>query len=163
MPRDKITSLTNPHVKELVRLRTGGRRKSAGVTIVDGSREILRAMEAGIEFEEFYVCPGLPGRGFSEEQKQLRTRLSGVKVPVFEVARIVFAKIAYGDRQEGVLGICEPPKRSLADLQLRSKPLIVIIEHVEKPGNLGAILRTCDAAGVSGVIVCDSKTDLYNP
>lgn len=168
MPRDKITSLTNPHVKELVRLRTGGHRKSAGVTIVDGSREILRAMEAGIEFKEFYVSPELLGRG--EEEKQLQAGLSGVKVPVFEVTRIVFAKIAYGDRQEGVLGICEPPKRSLADLQLRSKPclsgrqaLIVIIEHVEKPGNLGAILRTCDAAGVSGVIVCDSKTDLYNP
>ena len=161
MPRDKITSLTNPHVKELVRLRTGGRRKSAGVTIVDGSREILRAMEAGIEFKEFYVCPELLGRG--EEEKQLQTRLSGVKVPVFEVARIVFAKIAYGDRQEGVLGICEPPKRSLTDLRLDANALVVVIEHVEKPGNLGAILRTCDAAGVSGAIVCDSKTDLYNP
>lgn len=161
MPRDKITSLTNPHVKELVRLRAGGHRKNSGVTIVDGSREILRAMEAGIAFKEFYVCPGLLGR--DEEEKQLQTRLSGVKVPVFEVARIVFAKIAYGDRQEGVLGICEPPKRSLADLQLRSDPLVVVIEHVEKPGNLGAILRTCDAAGVSGVIACDNKTDLYNP
>ena len=75
MPRDKITSLTNPRVKELVRLRTGGHRKSAGVTIVDGSREILRAMEAGIEFKEFYVCPELLGR--DEEEKRLQARLSG--------------------------------------------------------------------------------------
>ena len=161
MPRDKITSLTNPHVKEIVRLRTGGHRKSSGVTIVDGAREILRAMEAGVEFKEFYVCPELLGR--DEEEKQLQTRLSESKVSVFEVARIVFAKIAYGDRQEGVLGICKTPKRSLTDFQLKTNALVVVIEHVEKPGNLGAILRTCDAAGVSGVIVCDSKTDLYNP
>ncbi len=168
MPRDKITSLTNPRVKELVRLRAGGHRKDSGVTIVDGAREVLRAMEAGIKFKEFYVCPELLGR--DEEAKQLQAKLSGFKVPVFEVARIVFAKIAYGDRQEGVLGVCEVPKRSLTDLKLKAnaclpdrQALVVIIEHVEKPGNLGAILRTCDAAGVNGVFVCDSKTDLYNP
>jgi len=161
MPRDKIVSLTNPHVKEVVRLRAGGHRKDSGVTIVDGAREILRALENGVKFREFYVCPELLGR--DEEQKQLQIRLSESKVPVFEVTRIVFAKIAYGDRQEGVLGICAIPKRSLADLKLKANALVVIVEHVEKPGNLGAILRTCDAAGVSGVLVCDSKTDLYNP
>ncbi len=161
MPRDKITSPTNPHVKEIVRLRTGKDRKNTGVTIVDGTREILRALENGVKFREFYVCPELLAR--DEDEKQLQTKLSESKVPVFEVAKIVFAKIAYGDRQEGILGICETPKRSLMDLRLRSNPLVVVIEHVEKPGNLGAILRTCDAAGVSGVLVCDSQTDLYNP
>lgn len=161
MPRDKITSLTNPHVKEIVRLRAGGHRKSSGVTIVDGSREVLRALESGVKFREFYLCPELLGR--DEEEKQLRTKLSGVKVPAFEVTKTVFVKIAYGDRQEGVLGICETPQRSLADFWLKDNALVVVIEHVEKPGNLGAILRTCDGAGVDGVLVCDGKTDLYNP
>ena len=175
MPRDKITSLTNPRVKELVRLRTGRHRKDSGVTIVDGLREILRAVESGVKFREFYLCPELIGRG--EEEKELKTKLSRVNVPVSEVTKTVFAKIAYGDRQEGVLGICETPGRPLADLELEAnaclppacrrgrdrQALVVVIEHVEKPGNLGAILRTCDAAGVNGVFVCDSQTDLYNP
>ncbi len=161
MPRDKIISLTNPRVKEVVRLRAGGHRKNSGVTIVDGSREVLRALGAGIKFKEFYLCQELIGRG--EEEKQLKARLSGANVSVFEVAQPVFAKIAYGDRQEGVLGICETPQRSLADFRLDSNALVVVIEHLEKPGNLGAILRTCDAAGVHGVLVCDSQTDLYNP
>ena len=161
MPRDKITSLTNPRVKELVRLRTAGHRKSSGVTIVDGAREILRALGGGVRFREFYVCPELIGNG--EEEKQLKAKLSAANVPVLEVTRSVFTKIAYGDRQEGVLGICETPKRFLADFHLKSDPLVVIVEHVEKPGNLGAILRTCDAAGVNGVFVCAGKTDLYNP
>ncbi|MBI5149975.1 MAG: RNA methyltransferase [Candidatus Omnitrophica bacterium] len=161
MPRDKITSLTNPRVKELVRLRTGGYRKSSGLTVVDGPREVLRALEGGVKFREFYLCPELLGPG--EEEKQLKVRLSGADVPVFEVTKIVFAKIAYGDRQEGILGICEIPHRSLTGFQLQSNPLVVVIEHVEKPGNLGAILRTCDGAGVDGVLVCDSQTDLYNP
>ena len=161
MPRDKITSLANPRVKELVRLRAGGRRKSPGVTIVDGSREILRALEGGVKFREFYVCPELIGRG--QEEAGLKVKLSGVDVPVLEVTKAVFAKIAYGDREEGVLGICETPRRSLADFRIDANALVVVIEHVEKPGNLGAILRTCDGAGVNGVLVCDSKTDLYNP
>ena len=168
MPRDKIISLTNPRVKELVRLRTAGHRKSSGVTIVDGAREVLRALGSGVKFREFYVCPELVGNG--EEEKQVKAKLSAANVLVLEVTRSVFTKIAYGDRQEGVLGICETPKRSLADFHLKSDPclsgrqaLVVIVERVEKPGNLGAILRTCDAAGVDGVLVCDSKTDLYNP
>ncbi len=161
MPRDKIISLTNPRVKELVRLRTAGYRKGSGVTVVDGSREILRALGGGVKFREFYVCPELIGHG--EEEKQVKMELSAADVPVFEVTKSVFTKIAYGDRQEGVLGICETPKRSLADFYLRPDPLVVIVERVEKPGNLGAILRTCDGAGVDGVLACDSKTDLYNP
>ncbi len=161
MPRDKITSLTNPHIKEIVRLRAGGHRKNSGVTIVDGSREVLRALGAGIKFKEFYLCQELIGTG--EEEKQWKARLPGLDIPIFEVTKTVFEKIAYGDRQEGVLGICETPRRSLADFRLDANALVVVIEHVEKPGNLGAILRTCDAAGVHGVLVCDSQTDLYNP
>ena len=161
MPRDKIISLTNPRVKELVRLRTAGHRKSSGVTIVDGAREVLRALGGGVKFREFYVCPELVGNG--EEEKQVKAKLSAANVLVLEVTRSVFTKIAYGDRQEGVLGICETPKRSLADFRVGANALVVVVEQVEKPGNLGAILRTCDGAGVNGVLVCDSKTDLYNP
>jgi len=161
MPRDKIISLTNPRVKELVRLRTAGHRKSSGVTIVDGAREVLRALGGGVKFLEFYVCPELVGNG--EEEKQVKAKLSAANVLVLEVTRSVFTKIAYGDRQEGVLGVCETPRRSLTDFRVDANALVVVIEQVEKPGNLGAILRTCDGAGVNGVLVCDSKTDLYNP
>ncbi|HBO97555.1 MAG TPA: rRNA methyltransferase [Candidatus Omnitrophica bacterium] len=161
MPRDKIISLTNPRVKELVRLRTAGHRKSSGVTIVDGAREVLRALGSGVKFREFYVCPELVGNG--EEEKQVKAKLSATDVPVFEVTKSVFTKIAYGDRQEGVLGVCETPRRSLTDFRVGANALVVVVEQVEKPGNLGAILRTCDGAGVNGVLVCDSKTDLYNP
>lgn len=160
MPRVKITSLANPRIKDVVRLRTARHRQESGFTVVDGAREILRALEGKVKFREFYICPELFGRS---EEKRLKTRLSALNVPTIEVTKAVFEKIAFGDRQEGVLGICQAPQQSLADFQVRSNALVAIIEHVEKPGNVGAILRTCDAAGVNGVIICDAKTDLFNP
>ncbi|MBI5415729.1 MAG: RNA methyltransferase [Candidatus Omnitrophica bacterium] len=157
MPRDKITSLANPCVKELVRLRTAGHRKSSGVTVVDGIREIVRALEAGVRFREVYVCEGY------DISATCSRNLEASGARFYTTSKGVFARMAYGEREEGILGVCAIPRRSLADLRLKENAMVVVIEKVEKPGNLGAILRTCDGAGVDGVLVCDSKTDLYNP
>ncbi len=157
MPLLKITSLTNPKVKRTVDLKNHRSRIRNGLTIVEGYQEIGRALAAGVKFQEFYVCggcaiPAIGARGL---------KASGATF--YETSEDVFEKMAYGDHTKGILGICQPRVLSLADLSFSKTPLLLIIEGIEKPGNLGAILRTADGAGIDGVIVCDEKTDLYNP
>jgi len=152
----KITSLTNPHIKHVVQLRNQKQRTKDGVTIVEGRSEVIRALEAGIIFEELYIDRELL-------TGELMKRLVALKVPVYEPTKAVFSKISYGDRNDGILAICAPKVLSFKDFSSKEPALFVIAEGVEKPGNLGAILRTCDGAGVDGVIVCDGKTDIYNP
>lgn len=156
MPFLKIVSPANPRIKEAARLRESRHRKRTGLTIVEGHREICRALEAGVKFRELYVCEGykIPAT-CSKNLKE-----SGA---VFcETSKGVFAKMAYGERNEGLLAVCEAPKPSFAAIPRRDNPFFVVVEALEKPGNLGAVLRTCDGAGVDGVIVCGG-TDIYNP
>jgi len=166
-----ITSLTNSRVKKVVELRDRKHRTTRGLTIVEGKREITCAQEAGVIFKEFYYC-----RDFLSAPKvddisaasgtnvaNLFTKRLFSKVPVYETTKAVFSKMSYGARAEGVLAVCEPRSLSFADFPSKADSLFVIVESVEKPGNLGAILRTCDGAGVDGVIICDGKTDIYNP
>lgn len=128
--------------------------------IVEGCREILRAKEAGVALEELYVCKDF----FSgSAAKELLKEFQKKGVAVFETSMEVFEKISFGERREGLLAVCRQPKKTLKDFTKGSFSLWVVVESVEKPGNLGAILRTCDAAGVDGVLVCDPKTDIYNP
>ena len=154
-----ITSLTNARIKNVVQLRNRKQRTETGLTIVEGQREITRALEAGVMFKEFYVCQELLSATKSDDIFAPRYE----NVPVYETTKAVFSKIAYGNRVEGVLAVCEPRSLSLKKLPEKTDSLFVIVESVEKPGNLGAILRTCDGAGVDGVIICDGKTDIYNP
>ena len=154
-----ITSLTNTRVKSIVQLRNRKQRAQTGLTIVEGRREITRAKEAGVLFKELYICHEL--LDVKKEGNIMAT--SSYNVPIYETTRAVFSKMAYGNRAEGVLAICEPRSLSLKKLPEKTDSLFVIVESVEKPGNLGAILRTCDGAGVDGVIICDGKTDIYNP
>jgi TrmH family RNA methyltransferase len=164
MPSRRITSLANPKIKKVVRLRALKERRAEGVTIVEGYKEISRALEGRVFFKEVYVCPELfPGAGEAASCRLLFDRLAASQICLYETTKAVFSKIAYGDRQEGILAVCQTPQRSLADMRLKESPLLVVVESVEKPGNLGAILRICDGAGVDGMIVCDPKTDLYNP
>jgi TrmH family RNA methyltransferase len=156
----KITSLTNPRIKDIVKLRDRQAREESGLTIVEGIREVQCAQAAGIEFKEIYLCREMLGR---EQEKDLEKILSRKGVVIEETDRKVFEKISYGDRQEGVLGVCALRPAELGNLNVKSPALIVVAEQAEKPGNLGAILRTCDAAGVDALIVCDGKTDIYNP
>ncbi len=152
---EKIISLQNGHIKKAQALREASERREAGLTIIDGAREIKRAFEAGIILDQvFYV------KGQHEILlKQLRSR----KVEFIEVSSKVMEKLAYGDRHEGIIALARTPHVTLKELKVSIQPFVVVLESLEKPGNLGAILRTCDGAGVEAVLVCDPKTDVYNP
>ena len=109
---------------------------------------------------EAFVCRELLA---GEESRQLVRRLEAADAAVIDVAPRMFEKLAFGSRAEGVVGVAETPRHALADLQVPDNPLVAVLESCEKPGNLGAVLRSADAAGLSAVIVADSRTDLFNP
>ena len=160
-----ITSLQNARVKQAVKLRDRRGRDDQGRIIIDGLREIERALAAGVKLVELFIEPDvLPP---NVEHKLVRAARA-VDADVLDVAAPVMEKIAFGERRVGVVAVAEPPQATLADFRRRlatqtGVPLILVLEAVEKPGNLGAVLRTADAAGVSGLIVCDGRTDLFNP
>ena len=155
----KITSVQNPRVKQAARLRDRQGRNDQRRIIIDGLREVSRAIDAGVDLIEVFHCPEL----FRSEHHDLLPAAERIGAELLEVSQPVMEKLAYGDRAEGLLAVARPPERKLADLSLPASPLVVVIEGVEKPGNLGAIVRTADAAGVGAVIVADGETDLYNP
>lgn len=152
-----ISSPNNPKIKNVVKLRERSSRDKTKMTIVEGIRELSRAQESGIYFEEFYYCRELTTNKKLIEECWAQSSIS------FELTKKVFAKIAFGDRQEGVLAVVRQPRYDFKDLNLGKNPLLFVVERVEKPGNLGAILRTADSAAVNGLIVCDAATDIYNP
>jgi RNA methyltransferase, TrmH family len=143
-----------------VRLRGRRERDKEGLTLIDGVRETLRALAGGAVLREVFVLPELL---VEPEDHALVERLREESVPIVEVGRDAFEKLAYGDRLDGVVAVAETPPRTLDELVLPPEPLIVVVEGVEKPGNLGAVLRTADGAGANAVIIADSATDLFNP
>jgi len=157
--RDPITSLTNPRVKAAVRLRDRREREETGLTIVDGAREVLRALDAGVRVRTAFLAPDLVR---SPDGHAVADRLAHRETTI-EVSAEVLAKVAFGDRSDGIVAIVETPRLSLEDLVLTADPLVVVVEGVEKPGNLGAILRSADGAGVDAVVVADPLTDAFNP
>jgi TrmH family RNA methyltransferase len=160
MPPEEITSLHNPRVKRTVRLRESRQRQKQQRILIDGARELLRAVEAGIEIEELFVCPaachGEQSRTAWERAERNGARVTLVTPPLLE-------KLAFGQRNEGLVAVAVPPQRTLDQLKLPRLPLVAVLEGVEKPGNVGAVLRSADAAGVSALIVTEGGTDLYNP
>ncbi len=155
-----ITSLQNPRVKAAVRLRDRRHREKQGRIRIDGARELLRAVQAGVSLVEVFVCRSLCQ---SADARQVLDELSARGAEIIEVAEPVFEKLAFGDRAEGVVGVAAMPRPTLSDLTLPQNPLVAVLEGVEKPGNVGAVLRTADAAGLSALVVADGRTDLYNP
>ncbi len=150
-----ITSPQNPKIKNVVRLlEKAAERREQNLTVVEGEREITLALHAGYTLQTLFVCRELHSQslGFSVS-----------KDTILEVSKPVFDKIAYRENRDGLVALVMPKKQTLETLKLRSNPFLVILESVEKPGNLGAILRTADAAQVDAVIICDPQTDLYNP
>lgn len=154
---DKITSLQNPQIKKIVRLRDRPERDESRLFLIEGYRELKRAIDAGRTIHSIYYCPELfLGDHESDLMKQSRAEL-------IECTPGVFQKISYRDRPDGLLGVAPQVHLTLKDLKLSPRPFFVIAEGIEKPGNLGTILRSCDAAGVDAVIVCDPTTDIHNP
>lgn len=160
--QSNIVSLTNPRIKKIVQLRNRKARQEMGLTIVEGVREVERAIDCKADIKELYRCSEILKKMGSLE---LGKKIGSLEVPKFELSNSVFSKACYGDRNEGVIALISIPDTSLENIKFKKdpKPLLVVVESVEKPGNLGAILRTCDGAGVDGVIVCDERTDVYNP
>jgi len=154
-----ITSLQNPRVKAAAQLRDSRQRHKQGRILIDGAREISRAVESGLEPAEIFVCRELLDPGHAS----LVDRLSGSGVEILEVTPRVFEKLAFGGRCEGLLAVASTPERTLAQIRLPATPLVGVLEGVEKPGNVGAVLRSADGAGVSALVVADPRTDFYNP
>jgi TrmH family RNA methyltransferase len=168
-----ITSRQNPRIKELVKLRDRGPRDEAGLFLVEGYREIRRALEKKVALAELYFSPGW---FLGENENGLIEQAEAAGARLFEVSKEAFEKVAYRERPDGLLAVAPQWRRTLADLKKGSgpesctavqdsgpDPFLLIVESIEKPGNLGTILRSADAAGCDGVIVCDPVTDLFNP
>ena len=165
----KISSLQNAKIKRLVALqKKSSERRSQGVFVVEGRREITHCMKAHYTIVALYYCPEIYHAVESDTAEEdvvgLLTAADNPQAPlVFELTREVYEKISYRTGTEGVVAEVKMPQRTLEDLTLGETPLLMIVESVEKPGNLGAILRSADAAAATAVICCDPLTDIYNP
>lgn len=161
-----ITSVQNPRIKDAARLRDRRQRNKQGRFLIDGARELDRAMQAGLELVDVFVCESLCQ---SVESKSVLARLSSDNLShdsrfnIWHVTPQVFAKLAFGERAEGVVAVAATREKRLDDLELPAAPLVAVLAGVEKPGNIGAVLRSADGAGVDALIVADGGTDLYNP
>ena len=154
----QISSTQNKEVKHLLQLQEKSRlRRKEGVFLVEGQREIALAIKGNLALKAIYFCPGLI------ELKEVE-KLNSPQVPITEISAEVYEKIAYRGSTEGILAIFKTKENRLQDITFKTKnPLILIAEAPEKPGNIGAILRTADAAKVDAVFIANPKTDLYNP
>lgn len=159
-PPEKITSLQNPRVKALVRLRERRERDDAGLFLIEGFREVRRALERKVRLKELFFCAD---RFLGENEPALLEQAQAAGAQLFELSKEAFAKVSYRDRPDGLLAVAPQWRKGLRDLVLSPRPFLLVVESIEKPGNLGTILRSADAAGVDGVIVCDPVTDLFNP
>lgn len=161
-----ITSLQNPRIKDAVRLRDSRHREKQGRILIDGARELRRAIQAGVRLVEAFVCEPLC---HGDDAAHLLAALPASGTDVWQVVPAVFERLAFGQRAEGIVAVAEMPRPTLATLASKldaaasKSPLVAVLESVEKPGNVGAVLRSADAAGISGVIIADGRTDLYNP
>lgn len=160
-----ITSPANPRVKALLALRRRRERDQSGTTLLEGYEELSLAVADGVVPRALYYCPELM-RGALEQDDVVR-RVAALGVPVTRLSRAAFEKAAYREGPDGFLAVVPQPGGDLATVEAAvagvADPLILVCEHVEKPGNLGAMLRTADAAGVHAVIAADPVTDWGNP
>jgi len=148
-----IASLQNPRVKRLVKLRDDKKtRRQDGLMLVEGFDEIQLALAAGHKPQTVLSAPQIVSRHLTFPHAETLT-----------VSRAVFEKISYRENPDGWLAIFPIPRTTLSDLKLSKTPLVIVAESIEKPGNLGAMLRTADAAGVDALLVCDSRVDVWNP
>lgn len=155
-----ISSSANPKIKRCIHLRKKRERDRSSLFLIEGYRELLRATEGKLEVEELFISPE---HFLGENEGELISKIEKKGAKIYRCDPKVFEKISYRDRPDGLLAVAKQPKKELKDLPLSKIPFLVIAESIEKPGNLGTILRSSDAAGVDGCIVCDPCTDVYNP
>jgi TrmH family RNA methyltransferase len=152
----QISSVQNPFIKSLVLLQEKAKnRKQTGTFLVEGKREISLALKGGYEIETILFYP--------EICTEIEAKKISSTTELIEINKEVFQKLAYRDTTEGVLAIAKTKSQQLSDLKLSDNPLILVAEATEKPGNIGALLRTADAANLDAVIIANPKSDLYNP
>ncbi|OYV45710.1 MAG: hypothetical protein B7X06_04225, partial [Verrucomicrobia bacterium 21-51-4] len=149
-----------PQIKQLVALRDASKtRKQTGQAIVEGLRECMRALQAGVVFDAAYLC-------FDFDQGKAHSIVAELEArgtPYYTVSAKAFEKASGRDNPDGVLAVLRTPLVRLEDLQVNKDPLFVIVEGVEKPGNLGSLIRSVEATGATGLIVCDPVVDLWSP
>lgn len=156
-----IDSPANPRIRDALALRERRDRERTGLTLVDGAREARRAIEAGVEVDTAFVCREL----LASQDARLALAALGRgrgRREIVDVGRRAFERLAFGDRLEGLVLVIRQPATDLAVLRLPADPLVVVTEDVEKPGNLGAILRSADGAGADALVAVGG-TDLFNP
>ncbi len=159
----QITSASNPLIKKILQLQEKSReRKEAGLFVIDGWKETQLAIANGFEIETIFCQQSIFNSPlFIEIQSTVDSRRS--TVDFIEVSEEVFDRISYRGNTSKVVSLAKPKNIALADLTLSENPLLLVLDGVEKPGNVGAILRTADATGLDAVICCDTHTDIYNP
>ena len=154
MRTEQVTSAQNPKFRNLLLLQEKSRaRREQGLFVVEGRRELEHALEAGFRARTVFVCPEIAGESV----------IPGLTGNVVEIPEALYRKAAYRESTEGIIAEVECRELHLEDLRLSGHPLVVVLESVEKPGNLGAVLRSADAARADAVIICDPLTDLWNP
>ena len=179
MRTEVITSAQNPKIKNLLLLQEKSKaRREQGLFVVEGRRELEHCLEAGFTIRTLFVCPEITGASALDSadiyfsgrcpKNQISApsflrHPSHTEASVIEIPEQLYRKVAYRESTEGIIAEVEYKSLKLEDLQLPENPLVMVLESVEKPGNLGAVLRSADAAGVDAVIFCDPLTDLYNP
>lgn len=156
---EQITSPQNPKIKKLLELQDKSRaRRESGLFVVEGQREIGHCIEGGYSIHSLFVCPEI----CSGSEAMIAEHCP--EAGIFEVTRQIYDKIAYRGGTEGIIAEVKSKNHRLDDLNIhKNNPVIMVLESVEKPGNLGAVLRSADAAAADAVIICDPLTDLYNP
>lgn len=162
---ENITSAQNPKIKDLLALQEKSKeRRKKGLFVVEGRREIMHCIEAGFEPHTLFICRDiLTDKDHDRILGVIEENFCGLPVQIVEIPQHLYDKVAYRDGTEGVIAELHCKEMTLEDLQMKENALVVVLESVEKPGNLGAVLRSADASGVDAVIVCDPLTDLYNP
>lgn len=157
---DKITSTQNPKVKSVVKLRNKRERDQSHLFLIEGYRELLRACSCNQKIQTLFICPKL---FLGENEKHLIKQIEKRGANIIECEISIFEKMSYRDRPDGLLAIAKQSPFLLENLKLKENPFVVVAVSIEKPGNLGTILRSADAVGVDAVIVADKVTDIYNP
>lgn len=159
-----IESLQNPKIKQLIKLRDRRDRDKLNLFLIEGYRELLRALESAYKISALFVCPKL---FLGSNESTLIDKAKSQGATIYFCTEQVFRKISYRDRPDGILAIAPQAKKGLTELEKllsnKPSPLLVIAEAIEKPGNLGTILRSSDAVKVDALIVCDKCTDIFNP